>query len=98
VQLDNGCKKGRNLLLERDVYKKYLGIHLRNKRLELDLTQDELEEKASLSETVISKIENNERLPSSYTLYLITSAMGISIDQLNQAITRSIHEETNETT
>jgi len=85
-------------LLERDVYKKYLGIHLRNKRLELDLTQDELEEKAGLSETVISKIENNERLPSSYTLYLITSAMGISIDQLNQAITRSTHEETNETT
>lgn len=85
-------------MLERDVYKKYLGIHLRNKRLELDLTQDELEEKAGLSETVISKIENNERLPSSYTLYLITSAMGISIDQLNQAITRSTHEETNETT
>ena len=67
-------------MLERDVYKKYLGIHLRNKRLELDLTQDELEEKAGLSETVISKIENNERLPSSYTLYLITNAMGISID------------------
>lgn len=85
-------------MLERDVYKKYLGIHLRNKRLELDLTHDELEEKAGLSETVISKIENNERLPSSYTLYLITSAMGISIDQLNLAITRSIHEETNETT
>ncbi|KZE50987.1 helix-turn-helix domain-containing protein [Rossellomorea marisflavi] len=85
-------------MLERDVYKKYLGIHLRNKRLELDLTQDELEEKAGLSETVISKIENNERLPSSYTLYLITNAMGISIDQLNQDITRSFHEETNEPT
>ncbi|MEW4219989.1 helix-turn-helix domain-containing protein [Rossellomorea marisflavi] len=85
-------------MLERDVYKKYLGIHLRNKRIEIGMTQDELEEKAGLSETVISKIENNERLPSSYTLYLITSAMGISIDQLNRAITRSIHEETNETT
>ncbi|MFW0778921.1 helix-turn-helix transcriptional regulator [Rossellomorea marisflavi] len=85
-------------MLERDVYKKYLGVHLRNKRIELDLTQDELEEKAGLSETMISKIENNERLPSSYTLYLITSAMGISIDQLNQDIARSIHEETNEPT
>ncbi|WP_079514999.1 helix-turn-helix domain-containing protein [Rossellomorea marisflavi] len=85
-------------MLERDVYKKYLGIHLRNKRLEIGLTQDELEEKAGLSETMISKIENNERLPSSYTLYLITSAMGISIDQLNQDIARSIHEETNEPT
>ncbi len=85
-------------MLERDEYKKYLGIHLRNKRLELDLTQDELEEKAGLSETVISKIENNERLPSSYTLYLITNAMGISIDQLNQDITRSFHEETNKPT
>ncbi|KON84849.1 hypothetical protein AF331_12630 [Rossellomorea marisflavi] len=74
---------------ERDLYKKYLGIHLRNKRLEIGLTQDELEEKAGLSETVISKIENSERLPSSFTLYLITSAMGISIDQLNQDITRS---------
>ncbi|MDR4938244.1 helix-turn-helix domain-containing protein [Rossellomorea marisflavi] len=83
---------------ERDLYKKYLGIHLRNKRLEIGMTQDELEEKAGLSETVISKIENNERLPSSYTLYLITSAMGISIDQLNQDIARSIHEETNEPT
>lgn len=62
------------------------------------MTQDELEEKAGLSETVISKIENNERLPSSYTLYLITSAMGISIDQLNQDITQSIHEETNKPT
>ncbi len=62
------------------------------------MTQDELEEKADLSETVISKIENNERLPSSYTLYLITSAMGISIDQLNQDITRSSHEETNKPT
>ncbi|MHC8520842.1 helix-turn-helix domain-containing protein [Rossellomorea sp. H39__3] len=81
---------------ERDLYKKYLGIHLRNKRLEIGLTQDELEEKAGLSETVISKIENSERLPSSFTLYLITSAMGISIDQLNQDITRSIHEETKE--
>ncbi|WP_430481790.1 helix-turn-helix domain-containing protein [Rossellomorea marisflavi] len=83
---------------ERDLYKKYLGIHLRNKRLEIGMTQDELEEKAGLSETVISKIENNERLPSSYTLYLITDAMGISIDQLNQDIARSIHEETNKPT
>lgn len=83
---------------ERDVYKKYLGIHLRNKRLEIGMTQDELEEKAGLSETVISKIENSERLPSSYTLYLITSAMRISIDQLNQDIARSIHEETNKPT
>ncbi|MEW4305786.1 helix-turn-helix domain-containing protein [Rossellomorea marisflavi] len=82
---------------ERDLYKKYLGIHLRNKRLEIGMTQDELEEKAGLSETVISKIENNERLPSSYTLYLITDAMGISIDQLNQDIARSI-QETNEPT
>ncbi|WP_370295799.1 helix-turn-helix domain-containing protein [Rossellomorea marisflavi] len=83
---------------ERDLYKKYLGIHLRKRRLEIGMTQDELEEKADLSETVISKIENNERLPSSYTLYLITSAMGISIDQLNQDITRSSHEETNKPT
>ncbi|USK93064.1 helix-turn-helix domain-containing protein [Rossellomorea marisflavi] len=83
---------------ERDLYKKYLGIHLRNKRIEIGMTQDELEEKAGLSETVISKIENNERLPSSYTLYLITSAMGISIDQLNQDITQSIHEETDKPT
>lgn len=83
---------------ERDLYKKYLGIHLRKRRFEIGMTQDELEEKAGLSETVISKIENNERLPSSYTLYLITSAMGISIDQLNQDIARSIHEETNEPT
>ncbi|MGD6831867.1 helix-turn-helix domain-containing protein [Sutcliffiella halmapala] len=48
---------------EDDQYKKYIGLHLRLRRQELGLFQDEVAERAGIDETTIGKIERGERTP-----------------------------------
>lgn len=61
---------------------KYLGIHVRLRRQELDLSQDEVAERAGIDETTIGKIERSERTPLAPTLFKISTAMNISLDRL----------------
>ncbi|WP_258262847.1 helix-turn-helix domain-containing protein [Rossellomorea sp. SC111] len=77
-------------LTERELYGLYLGILLRKRRDEMGYTQAELEEKAQLARTTISKIERNDRIPESYTLSKIAIALGISVDRLNEEVWENV--------
>lgn len=79
-------------LTEREIYGLYLGLLLRTRRDEMGYTQAELEEKAQLARTTISKIERNDRIPESYTLSKIAIALGISVDRLNEEVWENVRK------
>jgi transcriptional regulator with XRE-family HTH domain len=58
----------------------------------MGFTQAELEEKAGLARTTISKIERGKRTPESYTLSKIAMALGISVDRLNEEVWEIVRE------
>ena len=62
-------------------YKK-LGNNIRNARLNLNMTQEELAEKIDVSSVFISQIENTARKPSLETIYKISNVLLVSIDDL----------------
>jgi transcriptional regulator with XRE-family HTH domain len=79
-------------LTERQLYGKFISILLRLRRDEMGFTQAELEEKAGLARTTISKIERGKRTPESYTLSKIAMALGISVDRLNEEVWEIVRE------
>jgi transcriptional regulator with XRE-family HTH domain len=85
-----GVKALKKTLTERELYGLYLGIILRKRRAEVGYTQAELEEKAQLARTTISKIERNDRIPESYTLSKIAIALGISVDRVNKEVWENV--------
>lgn len=81
---------------EDEKYKKYIGLHLRLRRKELGLHQDEIAERAGLDETTIGKIERGERAPLASTLFKISTAMNISLDRLKADVEKSIKSDYDE--
>jgi len=61
---------------------KKLGQRVRDRRLELGMTQDILGEKTGLDRTYISGIERGLRNPALKNLSKLAKALKISIDQL----------------
>ena len=57
-------------------------LKLADKRKERGMTINELAEEAGLRRSTISRIENGESNPTLETLYKITTALGITIDEL----------------
>ncbi|MGR3764088.1 helix-turn-helix domain-containing protein [Rossellomorea sp. NS-SX7] len=87
-------------LTERQLYGKYIAIFLRLRRDEIGYTQAELEEKADLARTTISKIERGKRIPESYTLSKIAMALAISVDRLNEEVWENVrgHKDSDSST
>lgn len=63
---------------------KLLGNRLRQERLKLNLTQEQLAEKVDLSTSYIGQIERGERNISLDTLVVICKSLGVTIDYLLQ--------------
>ncbi|MBE6878263.1 MAG: helix-turn-helix transcriptional regulator [Ruminococcaceae bacterium] len=59
-----------------------MGLVIKEKRRELDLTQKELAEKLNVSDKAVSKWERSESLPDVTLIPLIAAALGVSIDYL----------------
>ena len=59
-----------------------LGVKIRERRLDLGMTQDDLGEKTGLDRTYISGIERGLRNPALKNLGKLSKALKISIDQL----------------
>lgn len=62
--------------------RKLLGQAIRKHRERLDLTQEELAEKAELHRTYLADIERGARNPSLETLRRIALGLGISLSEL----------------
>ena len=62
--------------------KNTIGKKIKNRRLELGLTQSELSEISTISIPTISNIEGDKRLPSIDTLIQLAPALSCSIDYL----------------
>lgn len=63
---------------------KLLGNRVRQERLKLNLTQEQLAEKVDLSTSYIGQIERGERNISLDTLVVICKSLGVTIDYLLQ--------------
>ncbi len=63
---------------------KLLRNRIRQKRLKLNLTQEQLAEKVDLSTSYIGQIERDERNISLDTLVVICKSLGVTIDYLLQ--------------
>ncbi len=57
-----------------------LGNKIRNRRIELGLTQPELAEKSKLTQGYISRIENDEFVPKATTLMVLAFALDLSLN------------------
>lgn len=61
---------------------KEIGFRVRQARLNANLTQEELAEKASMSSSFISRLENGKILPSIEKLYLLARIMDVGLEDL----------------
>ena len=50
------------------------------RRIQLNLTQQELSELSGVSQQLISQIENNKATPSLRTVFKLTKALGLDLD------------------
>lgn len=66
--------------------KRALGLNIKAERNRKDWSQDLLAEKANLSKTSVSLIENGNQTPSAFALYAIAKALNISIDELFKGV------------
>lgn len=72
-----------------------IGKRVREKRTEAHMSQEKLAELTDLSSVFISNIETNSKKPSLESLLLISSALGINLDELltgNQTPGRSDYQ------
>lgn len=59
-----------------------IGERIRHRRTELGLTQDDLSQKAGISKSFLSDVENGKRSIGAETLYDLGRAMAVSLDYL----------------
>lgn len=72
---------------------KILGKRIRNYRMQLDLSQEKLAEKASCHPTYIGQIERGEKNPTIESIEKITKALGISLSELFEKIDIENHSQ-----
>lgn len=83
-RLDNSLKKGDRLLNDKDLFKEILGRCLRARR-----NAKSIESIAGIADMDFNNLGRNERgekLPNSYTLFKITRALNISVDDLFEEV------------
>lgn len=59
-------------------------VNVRNRRLELGLTQQQLADKIGISRNSISSIETGQYIPTAYTVALLCKALECSFEDLFQ--------------
>ncbi|MGD6969239.1 helix-turn-helix domain-containing protein [Rossellomorea vietnamensis] len=74
-------------------FRKTLGRHLRNKREELNLSQEKFAWDAGLDDKNLGKIERGVKGPSIRTLYKLRHTHNISIDQLLDDVKAELEKE-----
>lgn len=62
--------------------RKLLALNIRIRRVELDITQEELAHRANLSQAYLSGIERNKRSPSIDTIQSLATALEIPASDL----------------
>ncbi len=72
--------------MNREQYNWNLGSALRDLRIELGLTQEQLAEKAELSRNYISAVERGEKSITVYALHQILSGVGIPFEKFIQRV------------
>lgn len=70
---------------ELSALKKKIGTRIRNRRLDLQLSQEELAFKVDLSATYLSQIEHGARNPSLDALFKLSAALQMNLTDLVQA-------------
>ena len=59
-----------------------MGNNIRNERKKQTLTQEQLAEKVAISAVFLSQIENGRKIPSLETVYNITVALGVTMENI----------------
>ena len=72
--------------MNREQFNYNLGNAVRDLRVELSLTQEQLAEKADLSRNYISAVERGERGLTVYSLYRILSAVDVPFEKFMQRV------------
>lgn len=72
--------------MTREQFNFNLGNAVRDLRVELSLTQEQLAEKADLSRNYISAVERGERGLTVYSLYRILSAVDVPFEKFMQRV------------
>jgi ribosome-binding protein aMBF1 (putative translation factor) len=73
--------------------KNWIAAHIRERRYELDLTQQEVAERAGTSHSFISRLESGEHIP---TIPVLKRILGVLDEQLLIGIERTTPGEENE--
>jgi transcriptional regulator with XRE-family HTH domain len=60
----------------------FSGAKIRRLRESLDMTQVELAEKASVTQSFISDLEGNKKFPNMKTMIRIAQALGVTVNDL----------------
>jgi DNA-binding XRE family transcriptional regulator len=74
-------------------HKNWIAAHIRERRYELDLTQQEVAERAGTSHSFISKLESGEHIP---TIPVLTRILAVLDEQLLIGIERTTPGEEHE--
>lgn len=69
------------MIIEREKYLRLIGNKIRELRAEKNLSQFKLAELSDIHENYLGAIERAEKNPTVYTLYKITSALGINMEE-----------------
>lgn len=69
------------MIIEREKYLRLIGNKIRELRDEKNLSQFKLAELSDVHENYLGAIERAEKNPTVYTLYKITSALGIDMEE-----------------
>ena len=70
--------------------KNWIAAHIRERRYELELTQEQIAERAGTSHSLISKIERGDRIP---TIEVLKRILGVLDEQLLIGIERQVPDE-----
>ncbi|MGD8373808.1 MAG: helix-turn-helix transcriptional regulator [Candidatus Woesebacteria bacterium] len=69
---------------EKKEFAKLIGQRLHKIRIERNISQEQLSEKAGYYRTFIGHIENSTRSPSMHTIWRIANALGIKIKDITE--------------
>lgn len=78
--------------------KEKIGFRVKQARLNVCLTQEELAEKANMSSSFISRLENGKILPSIEKLYLLAEIMDVGLEDLLCDFSRQSKNKSDELT
>lgn len=79
--------------MERTELNKKIGQNIRKYRLKIDISQENLAMSAGLYPAYLGRLERGEKCPTIDTLYKISCALGITINELFVLIPKSTHRQ-----